>query len=122
MRRVSAILLLTLLSFSLIGPAVFASDPESNLPACCRRLGKHHCAMDAQGASSSEPSLQSGACPSFPGMRAVSASANTVLPPTSAAAMTPILSHPVSRPHTKPLLHIAFGLAGQKRGPPFSRS
>lgn len=44
MRRVPAILLLFLFSFSLFGPALFV-DGESNLPACCRRDGKHHCGM-----------------------------------------------------------------------------
>ena len=40
MRRVPAILLLAVFSFSLISPALFASETESNLPACCRRDGK----------------------------------------------------------------------------------
>jgi len=42
-RRTLAAALLTLFSFSLIVPLVFASDPESKLPACCRRAGKHRC-------------------------------------------------------------------------------
>jgi hypothetical protein len=44
MRRAPAILLVFLFSFSLIAPALFV-DAESNLPACCRRYGKHHCGM-----------------------------------------------------------------------------
>ena len=44
MRRAIALLLLTVISFPLIG-AVLPSDPASNLPPCCRRNGKHHCAM-----------------------------------------------------------------------------
>ena len=36
-------LLLALFSFSLISPAVLASDADSKLPACCKRNGKHHC-------------------------------------------------------------------------------
>jgi len=47
-RRFSAILLLALLSFSLLTPAL-ASDSNSKLPACCRRQGKHHCATAAGG-------------------------------------------------------------------------
>jgi hypothetical protein len=121
-RRTSAILLLALFSFSLIGPAVLASDPESNLPACCRRNGKHHCAMGTQTGSSSERSVQSGACPSFPSIRAIPAAANTGLPKASPAAFAPVLNYPASHPQTEPLLRIWFSLAGQKRGPPLSRS
>jgi len=41
-RSVSAALLLAIFGFSLITPALSASDPESKLPPCCRRTGKHH--------------------------------------------------------------------------------
>ena len=46
MRRAPAILLMFLFSFSLIAPALFVAA-ESNLPACCRRNGSHHCDMAA---------------------------------------------------------------------------
>jgi hypothetical protein len=121
-RRTSALLLLAIFSFSLIGPAVLASDPESNLPACCRRNGKHRCAMGTQTGSSSERSVQSGACPSFPSIRAIPAAANTGLPKASPAVFAPVVNCPASHPQTEPLLRIWFSLAGQKRGPPLSRS
>ena len=65
MRRSLASLLLTLFSSSLITPFLSAhASPE--LPACCRRDGKHRCAiMDAAMQSSSGPSLVSR-CPLFP--------------------------------------------------------
>jgi hypothetical protein len=44
--RVVANLLLAVFSLGLITPA-FASLAESNLPACCRRAGIHHCSMSA---------------------------------------------------------------------------
>lgn len=45
MRRVWAAILVVLFSYPLIAPA-FASLPgDAELPACCRRNGKHHCAM-----------------------------------------------------------------------------
>jgi hypothetical protein len=49
MRRVASALLLLVFSLPLMAPAIlsaFASAPDdSGLPACCRRDGKHHCAM-----------------------------------------------------------------------------
>src|SRR6267142_3495182 len=42
--RVIAAALLLVFAGNTALPALFA-DPESNLPACCRRDGKHHCAM-----------------------------------------------------------------------------
>jgi hypothetical protein len=122
-RRISAILLLALFSFSLISPAVLAADPESSLPACCRRNGKHHCAMMAiEAASSSGPSLQAAPCASFPSIRAVPTSAATGLLKTPAAVFASVLSRPAAHPQTEQLLRNSFTLSGQKRGPPLSRS
>src|SRR5579862_5145367 len=42
--RIVASLLLAIFSFALISPAL-DSGPESSLPLCCQRNGKHHCAM-----------------------------------------------------------------------------
>jgi hypothetical protein len=67
MHRISATWLIVLSSFSLTGPAVFALDEESKLPACCRRGGQHHCAMQAsQWESPSGPILNTGKCSTFP--------------------------------------------------------
>jgi len=44
MRRAVAILIAMLFSLTLIMP-VFAGTAASNLPACCRNTGKHHCQM-----------------------------------------------------------------------------
>jgi len=124
MRRLSAILLLALFSFSLIGQAVVASDAEASLPACCRRNGKHRCAMvmETRTASTSGPSVLPGACPSFPIARAVPASANTGLPKASPAVFAWIPSRLVSCTQAESLLRVWLGLAGQKRGPPLSFS
>ena len=45
MRRALAILLVTVFSLPLIAPALASTPDDSQLPACCRRGGKHHCAM-----------------------------------------------------------------------------
>src|SRR5450759_4439460 len=47
MRRLAASLLLVLLLAELALPMLLAR--ESGVPACCRRSGKHHCAMLPQG-------------------------------------------------------------------------
>ena len=44
MRRAIAISLLVFFGWMLAAPLV-VTDPEANLPPCCRRHGKHHCAM-----------------------------------------------------------------------------
>jgi hypothetical protein len=44
-RRAPAISLLLAISFTLIAPLLASSQPDSDLPACCRRDGKHHCSM-----------------------------------------------------------------------------
>jgi hypothetical protein len=48
MRRVSASLLLALLTFGFALPLLLG-QPNA-IPACCRRDGKHHCAMSPKGA------------------------------------------------------------------------
>jgi hypothetical protein len=41
-------LLVTIFSLPLIAPAFASTPDDSQLPACCRRGGKHHCAMAAE--------------------------------------------------------------------------
>jgi hypothetical protein len=123
MRRALATLLLALFSFSLISPAVLASDPESNLPACCRRDGKHHCAMMGammamQSESPSGPALQTARCPSFPTAGAIAASPAASLPGLSQAVFTGFFSHSVFLQATATLGLSSYSRAGQKRGPP----
>lgn len=45
MRRAFAILLVTVFGLPLIAPALVSVSNDAPLPACCRRDGKHHCAM-----------------------------------------------------------------------------
>jgi hypothetical protein len=119
MRRTVSILLVSLFSFALIGPAVSASDADSQLPACCRRDGKHHCAMtENQPAPSVGPLLHAARCPSFPAAKAVPASRTLGLVRISQAIFAGLVSHPASRPQTEALYRISYSRAGQKRGPP----
>jgi hypothetical protein len=119
MRRVSAILLIAMVSFSLISPAVFALDANSKAPACCQRGGKHHCTLTAaQSESSSGPSAQPVRCPFFPTAISVPASRTVGLPRISQAVFAELISHPAFCPETDALCRSSYSRAGQKRGPP----
>jgi hypothetical protein len=69
MRRALALLLLAVVGSPLITPLLLAGS-RAELPACCRRDGKHHCGMGgvAGDASLETPSLKSfqPKCPFFP--------------------------------------------------------
>lgn len=73
MRRAFSILLIFTFSLAPLA-ATLQADDESRLPACCRRLGKHHCAMSERIAaqmmalaSKSWPLVTAPAhCPFFP--------------------------------------------------------
>jgi hypothetical protein len=118
-RRILATALLVLFSCSLIDPAVFASsDPESNLPACCRRAGKHHCAvMLAETASSAGSALQSSKCRFFPKRQGVSAPPGAGLLTTPQLAAVPVLTRRADYP-TGTVYRVLFYSTCQKRGPP----
>ena len=60
--RTVAVVIAVLLQAQAIGPALFSAG-DSSLPPCCRRNGKHHCAMDA---AANGPVFRAPACPVFP--------------------------------------------------------
>ncbi|HEY3741348.1 MAG TPA: hypothetical protein VGL53_15965 [Bryobacteraceae bacterium] len=119
MRRSLASLLVALFSFALISPAVFASDADDSLPACCRRVGEHHCGMmTPEAGSSTAPALRTARCPLFP-----KSTAATLSPDATSAACgirTPIACVR-SSVHAEPALLAYEGVydpAAPKRGPP----
>ena len=118
MRRTTASLLVAFFSFALICPALLASDPDSNLPSCCRRSGQHHCTTMNQADSSSGSAIQHGRCSVYPSAPSVPASRTIGLAKISQAVFAALFSHPSSRPQTEALCRIALGRAGLKRGPP----
>jgi len=48
MRRAFAVTLVLVFSLPLIAPLLTSTPDDSQLPACCRRNGRHHCAMSMQ--------------------------------------------------------------------------
>ena len=118
-RRVPAILLLAFFSFSLMPPTVFLSDAESKLPSCCRRSGKHRCAMVGdQAGPSSGPTVQAGRCDFFAGALAAPVAPAVVLPKISQTVFVPIVNCRTPRARRESLCHSWFSPADQKRGPP----
>jgi hypothetical protein len=119
MRRALAWFLLLVFSFPLIAPAVLA-DAESSLPECCRRGGKHHCAMRTDGARSSQDVALASAqpkCPSYPGALAPAGGYAAILN-KSGANFDAIVSHPAIQLQTEAGYRISLGRSSQKRGPP----
>jgi len=125
LRRISAIVLLALFSFSLIGPELLSADSDSTLPACCRREGKHHCAaMSGSGQTSSTgPSFRSGGkCPFFPGSFISTSGSDAFIPVVSAAASAPLADHAALLYSAQASGHSYLTRSNQKRGPPSSPS
>lgn len=124
MRRVPAILLLALFSFSLIGPALWA-DADSRLPACCRRDGKHHCAMmnmdqDAAQAQSSGLAVRAATtrCPFFPKGGAVLPQSGAALLAAAQPARVSVLFRMAVLAEAAAGYRFSFDRSHHKRGPP----
>jgi hypothetical protein len=121
MRRAVAISLMMLFSWTLIAPLA-AADSEANLPACCRRNGKHHCAcrMRRTGQRSGNQkgfTTVAEKCPCCP------ASASTVYSPTykpeaSKRFYAVVVFHPARAPQSEVRSRISFLSNHPKRGPP----
>src|SRR5260370_34614688 len=119
-------LLLAAFSFPLIGPALIASDTESNLPSCCRRAGKHHCAMTSTPGMADRQDLPSGpaaratrdTCPKFPNAGAVPTYSKTVLLKAALTLSASITSHSAVQSQAGAPYRPSFSRSRQKRGPP----
>jgi len=117
MRRVSAALLMDLFSLSLIGPVLFASDADSQLPACCRRGGAHNCVMQA-GDAAAGAAFRAAHCPLLPSGQPAPAKRIASLVPSLQTVFTAFVSDPLVHPHSSGLRSMCDIRAEQKRGPP----
>ena len=113
MQRLLAILLLCTFSTWLAAP-VFAS-PQSHLPSCCRRDGKHHCTQP--GHNQNRPGL-TAKCPCSPGV--VTFGQHSQLYSTSGPSRlaTLLVTDPVTASQTQPSRRTLLNRSHQKRGPP----
>ncbi len=103
--------------------AATSSDPEANLPACCRRHGKHHCAMmDAFLQATSSGTPQAGAtpqhCPFYPHGVPPGSLRFHAAPPPAAAQFAQVASHPAIHAQTQAIYRLSLDRSRQKRGPP----
>ena len=118
MRRAIALLLMLVFSSLLMAP-LFASDPEANLPPCCRSHGKHHCMMRRM----QRPDGRSGIaalrekCPCFPA--GTVAAHSWQFAPEPSRALYPAAVNALRVPaQTVPALAPFFFDSHPKRGPP----
>jgi hypothetical protein len=119
MRRTIALSLLMMFSWLLIAPFL-APDAEANLPACCRRHGKHHCMMNRMerlGGNQKGFSSVSEKCPCFPAGTCAVHSA-TFKPEAGERFYAEVVRHPACAPQTEALFRISFLRSHPKRGPP----
>jgi len=113
--------LLVWFSFSLVAPLTFANR-QRDLPACCRRDGKHHCSQgrEAGGEKSSGTALQLVAdrCASWPVGFAVAESGKTFVPRRTAIHLPRLVVAALpAAPASLPRLTKRDGSCFQ-RGPP----
>jgi hypothetical protein len=102
-------------NFALLFAAVRPMAADSNLPACCRRLGQHGCTM---AAPSSGPAIQAALCPMYPRSGAVPAQAKASATAAPASTLAPVISHPEAQPQTESYYRVSYSRTDQKRGPP----
>jgi hypothetical protein len=118
MRRSVAIFLALLFSWMLVLPA-FAASAESNLPACCRKNGKHHCmiGMGRPSASSASFAAVGEKCPHFL-HSTVATHVETFTPALNQAIFAGIVRHPAASPQSEAGYRASHLRSQQKRGPP----
>jgi len=118
MRRAIALLLMLVFSSMLIAP-LFASDPEANLPACCRRNGKHHCTMQRMPGTDGSPgfALLREKCPCYPAGTVAVHSMQFVPESGRRFHAAAYRSSLIVRPEP-PAIRAAFLGGHPKRGPP----
>jgi hypothetical protein len=118
MRRTLALLLLAVFGFPLLAPAVFA-EAALNLPECCRRGGKHHCAMMTDETPADGVSFRTiqPRCPFYPATPIMPAVGYVAVLKSSRAILAAVAGHPV-HVQTEARYRISHSRSSQKRGPP----
>jgi hypothetical protein len=126
-RRISALLLLVLNSLLLTVPVAVAANTKSpEIPACCRRDGKHKCAMTVKPVAGAGNTLAmvSDVCPCCPkgSVQASVTTADAAFTPERTAFYLPVFALESGLPQTLARQRISEHRAWRKRGPPASTS
>lgn len=126
-RRLLSISLLLLLTLTLVSPLFAASTADANVPACCRRDGRHQCTMAAAisqrstgNASETETASVHESCPYNPAAPAA-ISLPFVSDEIQTAVSAGIVSSSAPLAQTEVSLRISIDRSHQKRGPPSLR-
>jgi len=115
-RRILATLVLAAISFTLVPLTLLGADEDT--PACCRKDGKHKCAMSGMEDESGPTLHPVSQCPMLPPANAAPISAAiAVLAPKrdQIASITATLNSPEQ---AEAQYHVSFSRSRQKRGPP----
>lgn len=123
MRRALSISLIMFFSFGPLAATLGASE-DAGLPACCRRLGAHHCAM-AMGMAAAMIDAAPGkaifaapaTCPEFPGTAAATASSPQALT-ASPIGLPALLAQLHTPPATRAAARLSLIRTRSGRGPP----
>jgi hypothetical protein len=124
-RKALSILLLAFFGLPIFSPLLaLTPQAETNLPACCRREGKHHCIMttveratptDAKETTASAPLER---CPYAPFIVTSGTHVSPFLPAAQEDRFVPPSSHPSGVAQSESRLRISQIRSRQKRGPP----
>lgn len=118
---------MALLSFSLIGPTIVV-DRSGDLPECCRKAGKHHCAMMATGDADEDPAPGAAfksipeKCPFYRNTGPVPSPVKTIVVRASQQLVAVVISYPTLIAQAESRYRVSFNRSRQKRGPPSVRS
>lgn len=123
-RKLLAITLLALMGLP-FASSLFALAPKDNdnLPACCRKNGKHHCMMsmaDRSSLASAAPAFAAplDKCPFTPPALPANTHQLTLAAPQRQMFFAEIASHPAVTAQTESKRRISLDRSRQKRGPP----
>ena len=126
MRRLLAILLLTVVGLPLLPAALADGQGDgAGLPACCRRTGAHHCGMTMgeralAAVGTQEPAWKAAGerCPYCPACVVQAHFGASVLPSTRILALVQSDADPLRVREAECSRRVARDGARQKRGPP----
>jgi hypothetical protein len=111
--------LVVVFACEVVSPGLFAGA-GSNLPACCRSDGKHHCLSQSgmpQSGAAEGLLLNTVRCPNFPNHATAPGVRGCVAPP-SRQVTAAVFSHPAAKARTGAYCRISLIRGSQKRGPP----